>query len=362
MRQAQHVPGFGQRADLVDLDQDGVAHAPGNAALEQAGVRAEHIVAHQLAASAQAPAQGLPALDIVLGHAVLDGDDGVVLHQLRQVVHLLLAAAHQALARVAVAVLAMEFTGRRVQGQGDVPAGAQAGALDGGHQVVQRLGRAAQGGRKAALVAHVDAVACGLEGMAQRVEDLGAHAQRLTEAVRPHRQQHELLEVQRIVGMGATVDDIDHGHGQHARLGTAHVPPQRHALAGRRRAGHGQRHAQQRVGAQPAFAGRAVQRHHGRVDAALGVGLHAAQQIAQLGVDGLHRPQHALAQVARGIAVAPLQRLMPPRGGARGHQGQAACAVLQLDLDLHGGMAPAVQRLMGRDIGDLHGNSFSSRN
>lgn len=106
----------------------------GNAALEQAGVRAEHIVAHQLAASAQAPAQGLPALDIVLGHAVLDGDDGVVLHQLRQVVHLLLAAAHQALARVAVAVLAMEFAGGRVQ----------------------RLVRAVQGGRKAA---HVDAVA-----------------------------------------------------------------------------------------------------------------------------------------------------------------------------------------------------------
>ena len=35
---------------------------------------------------------------------------------------------------------------------------------------------------------------------------------------------------------------------------------------------------------------------------------------------------------------------------------------LGIDLDLHGGMAPAVQRLMGRDIGDLHGNSFSSRN
>ncbi len=46
------VQGLGQGADLVDLDEDGVAHLLLNAGLEPLGVGDEQVVAHQLDAVA----------------------------------------------------------------------------------------------------------------------------------------------------------------------------------------------------------------------------------------------------------------------------------------------------------------------
>src|SRR6218665_3898344 len=54
--------GFGQRADLVDLDQDRVGDALVYALLEEPGVGHEQVVAHQLHLVAQALAQLLPAV------------------------------------------------------------------------------------------------------------------------------------------------------------------------------------------------------------------------------------------------------------------------------------------------------------
>ena len=44
----------------------------------------------------------------------------------------------------------------------------------------------------------------------QRMEDLGAVAQRLAEARRADRQDHELLDVEAVVGVRAAVDDVHH--------------------------------------------------------------------------------------------------------------------------------------------------------
>jgi len=66
-----------QRADLVDLDEDGIGHAAADALLQDGGVGDEEIVAHELHARAQAPGQGLPPLAVVLAQAVLDGADRI---------------------------------------------------------------------------------------------------------------------------------------------------------------------------------------------------------------------------------------------------------------------------------------------
>ena len=78
-----------------------------------------------------------------------------------------------------------------------------------------------------------------------------------------------------------------------------------------------QRHAQDRVGAQLALVGRAVQLQQPAVDARL-VGDVLAQQVGRDEVDDvLDRGQDALAAVAALVAVAQLDRLVGAGRGTR---------------------------------------------
>src|SRR5207237_4303076 len=55
-----------------------VRHSLRNPALHALGVGDEQVVAHQLQRSAQLVGQELPAVPVVLGKPVLDGDDGKI--------------------------------------------------------------------------------------------------------------------------------------------------------------------------------------------------------------------------------------------------------------------------------------------
>jgi hypothetical protein len=72
--------GFGQRADLVDLDQDRVGDA-----LVDAFARIFGLVTNKSSPTSctlrRPPGQQFPAGPVALGHAVLDGDDRVGAHQ-----------------------------------------------------------------------------------------------------------------------------------------------------------------------------------------------------------------------------------------------------------------------------------------
>ena len=57
----------------------------------------------------------------------------------------------------------------------------------------------------------------------ERVEDLGAHAQRFFEAFCTGRHDHEFLDVDVVVGVLAAVDDVHHRQGQFLGIGAAQV-------------------------------------------------------------------------------------------------------------------------------------------
>ena len=205
-----------------------------------------------------------------------------------------------------------------------------AGLLDRRHDLIERgLGRR-QIGREAALVADIGIVAAGFERRAQGVKNLRPGAQRLGEGFGAERHDHEFLEVDRVVGVHAAIDDVHHRHRQDPRRGAADIAVERQLVRGGRRLGDGERHAENGVGAEPALVGGAVERDHGLVDLDLGLGVHAAQGVENLAVDGLDRLAHALAEIALFIAVAQLDGLVGAGRGARRHAGAAARAVVQV--------------------------------
>ena len=73
--------GFRKGADLVDLDQDGVGNSFFDPFLEYFGVGDEQVVTDNLDALAQALGDEFPAVPVIFGHAVLNGDDGIAVDQ-----------------------------------------------------------------------------------------------------------------------------------------------------------------------------------------------------------------------------------------------------------------------------------------
>jgi hypothetical protein len=125
------------------------------------------------------------------------------------------------------------------------------------------------------------------------VEDLGAPAQRLGEARRADRHDHELLEVDVVVGVLAAVEDVHHRHRQHVRVGAADVAVERQAERVGGGLGDRQRDAEDGVGAELALVVGAVELDHRAVDLALVEASMPDERLGDLAVhvgDGLGTP------------------------------------------------------------------------
>ena len=82
------------------------------------------------------------------------------------------------------------------------------------------------------------------------MEDLGPRPERLGERGQPGGDEHELLDVEPVVGVRAAVDHVHERQGQRSRVRSAEVAEEREPDVVGRGAGAGQRHAENRVGAQ----------------------------------------------------------------------------------------------------------------
>ncbi len=181
---------------------------------------------------AECVGQRLPAVPVLLVHPVLDRHDRVAAGELGPVGGELGGAQHAALVLEVVGAVVLQLAGRRVHRDRDVVAGRVAGRLDAVDEDPQRLLVGVQIRREAALVADRRGQPTIVQQLLQRVEDLGADAHRLGEGGGAAGDDHELLEVDAVVGVGAAVEDVHHRNRQHA------APPARRGgatAAGRRR-------------------------------------------------------------------------------------------------------------------------------
>ncbi len=316
-----------------------------NAALQTLGVGYKQVVAHQLHLGPQPFGQLLPAVPIVLGQAVLNGDNRIFAQQILVVVNHLGGSHHFALAGQVVLTVLVHLTSRHVQSQAHVHAGLVAGLFNSLHNHLQGLLVGAQVGGKAALVAHCGNIAAVFQHCFQVMENFRPHAQSLLKAGRTHRHHHKFLNIHVVVRVLAAVQNVHHRHRQGFGVHAAQVTIQRHAKAGRRSFSCRQGNAQNSVCAQPPLVGGAVQLNQQLVQRSL-VKSREPLQLRRNNLQHIvHRLAGAFAQVTLFVAVAQLHRLMHTGRRAGGYGRPANAAVLQQHLHLHSRVGPAIQNL-----------------
>ncbi|MNS75658.1 hypothetical protein D3C72_1091850 [compost metagenome] len=294
----------------------------------------------------------LPAVPVAFVHAVFDADDRVLVDPGREHVGPAFGRERQVLARQHVLAVLVELAGRAVQAQGDLFAGGVAGLVDGFQDQLDGRFVALDAGCEAAFVAHGRADAAVAQDLLQGVEHFGAVAHGLAEALGAHGDDHELLQVQAVVGVRAAVDDVHHRHRQLHAAHAAEVAVQRQARLFGRGAGHGHRDGEGGVGAQASLVVGAVQVDHRAIEEGLFAGVQAQHGFRDLGVDVLDGLQHALAEIAALVAVAQLDGLARTGRSARGHGRTAHGARFEQHVALDGGVASAVENFAADDVND----------
>ena len=192
------------------------------------------------------------------------------------------------------------------------------------------------------------------------MEDFSAHSKAFGEALGAPRLNHELLEVDRTVGVLSAVQDVHHRHGQSDGLVAADVLVEGLAGGNRRCAGGSHRNAQYGVGAEVRLRRRAVGFDHLIVDAGLVACVHARYGGSDLSIDVSDGLEDALAQVNSLVAVAELAGLVLTCAGAAGYCRSPHDAALEQHIHLDCGIAARVQYLSATNGFDLCGHFHCS--
>ncbi len=343
---------LGQRADLVDLDQQRIRQTLADAHFEALRVGHEQVVTHQLHALADLCRERSPAFEIVLAHAVFDRDDRIGVAQRGKVVGHGVGREREALAADLILPVLEELGRRAIEREHHVFARLETGLLDRGHNEIERISSAGKVRGKTAFIAHCRREALLVQALFQGVEHLSAPAHGFGQRRRADRHDHEFLEIDRVVGMLAAVDDVHHRHRQDMRRNTADIAVERHAARIGSGLGNGETGAENGVGAKAALVFSAVQFDHRKIDLALVFGIHADDDFGDVGIDGRNRLGHAFAEIARLIAVAQFNRFMRAGRCARRNGRTAKTAVLKQDIDLNSGVAAAVENFAGMNVND----------
>ena len=185
----------------------------------------------------------------------------------------------------------------------------------------------------------------------------GAHASNNVDAqefmvvpIGADRYNHELLKVDSVGGVRTAVQDVHHRDGKRARHGAAQIPEQGHVMICRSRARNGERHRQDRIGAQLSLVRSSVEIDERSIYSHL-VG---SEQSGERGCNphdhALHRLFDSLPGVSVRITVAELERFMFACGRAARHCRAPGCSARKGHIRFYCRIAAAVENLPGSNI------------
>ena len=265
--------------DLVGLDEDGVGDLLPDGVLEDGGVRAEDVIADDLETGAESGGDAPPSVPVLFTERILQEGDRVAVDPVFPEVDQLVGT-HRTAAGLEklVASVAPHLARGGIEADGDVVPDAVAGLLDGGDDDRDGflIGLEVRG--ETALVTDAGAVPAIMEDALEGVKRLDAHADGFAKRRGTVGSDLELLEVQRVVGMAAAVEDIQARNREDGGVGAAEGAVERQSAS--RSAGPcgGHRHAEDRVRPESRFVGASVHGDHPAIQGVLVRGVHPPER------------------------------------------------------------------------------------
>ena len=178
-------------------------------------------------------------------------------------------------------------------------------------------------------------------------------AQRFGEARSALGNDHEFLDVDRSIRVGAAVEDVRHRNGKHLGVGSADVFEKRKAeLAGCGVRG-GKRNGQKRVCSELALVWRAVEFDHRFVEGHLVQGVQFFDGRSDDIFDVRDRFKNAFAGVNRLVAIAKLPRFVFAGAGSAGNRRAAHRAAGEFDVGFNSWIPARIEDLAGTDFGNI---------
>ncbi|MNE33323.1 hypothetical protein D3C80_1269850 [compost metagenome] len=175
------------------------------------------------------------------------------------------------------------------------------------------------------------------------MEDFSTCTQSFFEAWSAYWQNHELLNVDVVVSVLTTVDDVHHWYWQCFSVESAQVNIQRNIQSCCSCAGYCHGYSQDCVGAQLAFVRSSVQSDHQLVDAHLVKSVHTDYFWSDKFVYVLNSLQNAFAQVTGFVTIAKLYSFMSASGSAGRNDSAAFSAGFQVNVNLYSRVTAGVK-------------------
>ena len=176
-------------------------------------IRHKKIIPHKLHPLPQTLCKQLPAVPVLFHQSVLNGDNGIMLHQILIIIHHFLQRAqnlfpgHPALPRkyISPCFLVIKLAGGGVNGNLHLLARLVIRHLNSLHNAVQYLPGIRKIGSKTALVAYGRGQSPFFQKQLQLVINLRAHPKPFLKAAGSHGHNHKFLQINRIIRMLSAV-------------------------------------------------------------------------------------------------------------------------------------------------------------
>ena len=344
---------FCQRADLVDLDQDGVSDALFNAFLKDGCVGHVEVVADKLHAVTQGFGKFGPAFPVTFGHTVFDGDDRIMVNPFGHLGDPFVSGKFQALTLLVVNAVFIEFAGSAVQTDKNLLSRCVAGRLDGVDNEFDSSFMAVNIRSETSFVTDSSRHAVSIHNLFQSMKDLGAAAKRFAESRQTGRDNHEFLDVEVVVGMSAAVHNVHHRNGQRKAVDAAEITIQRKSAFFSSCACYRQGNSQNGVGAEAGLIRGAVELDHGAVNFRLLAGVVTDNFIADFVVDVGNGLKNTFAVIAGSIAVTKLNGFAAACGSTARDCCASDHAGSKNDLGFNGRIAAGIQYFTTKDFNNF---------
>jgi len=353
-----------ERADLIDFDEDRVGATFGNASAQELGVRDKQVIANDLNLGTKQSGHRLPTSPITFGESIFNrsnrpasapffphanhfvaADDALGI-ALEEAVTFLAACGR----------LVGQFTRRRIEANENLSTEVVSSRINRACDEFERFLVCLEIRGKSALVSDGGRKPTIVQNTLERVINLNTRAQSIAKIAEAPRLNHELLEVEGVVGMLATVEDVEHRRWKCSRMRSTNISIERLFRSNRRGMRDGKTHSKRRIGAEMRLVFGSINLAEQLIDALLRSCVSTHELRRDERVDVLNGFGHTLAEPHFLITVAQLNGLMFARRCATWNCGSTDRATRESHFAFDCWLTAGIQNLTRFDVfnGEWH--------